>query len=521
MKSKQKKIINSILLLLIIIIAFFLRFYDIENLPAGLYPDEAVNGINAQEANLTGNYQLFYTDNNGREGLFINLQALSIKFFGNTIAALKLWSAIFGTLTVLGIYLLSKEIFRSERAGLISAFLTTFSYWAINFSRIGFRAIMTPLILSFSFYFLLKGFRNKKYHNFIFAGLIFGLGFHTYIAFRIAPIIVVILLFSILIIRKNFLGNFWKQILVFGVTTFLSLSPILYEFYTHPEYLQSRSASVSIFSPEINEGNLLLTALRSFSLSLVKYNFWGDQNWRHNYPPYPILDPIMGIFFLAGLLYIIFKIFHLSWLRFKHNIHDEKLYLYFFILALFFIMLTPEFLTAEGLPHALRSIGTLPAVMIITTIPFLWLLGKISKNTNFSIKLTIFSILIASLAFIALFNPLKYFIFFKNNPKQHSSFNANLKDIAYHLKTIPDKTKKYVLSGNMERVPIRYLTANVPDIFYLYKEDFLTLQPDGKFVVIMYDREEDVIRKIQSIYPQAQITQYENFPGDRFWEIKN
>ena len=107
------------------------------------------------------------------------------------------------------------------------------------------------------------------------------------------------------ITQKDFLKTFWKQLLIFSIGTFITLAPILWEFHVHPEYLSSRSASISIFSPEMNEGHLIQTAFRSLGLSLAKYNFWGDQNWRHNYPPYPILDPIMGAAFLTGLIYLI------------------------------------------------------------------------------------------------------------------------------------------------------------------------------------------------------------------------
>ncbi len=520
MSNRKKNFFHWIILFIIILSAFFLRFHNIEEIPSGIYPDEAVNGIDAQKAKDSGDYKLFYTDNNGREGLFINLQALSIKAFGSTVLALKLCSIIFGTLTVLGVFLLSKEIFRSNRAGLISAYLTTFSFWAINFSRIGFRAVMVPMLLSFSFYFLLRGFNLKKYKYFIFSGLIFGLGFHTYIAFRIAPAIILALLFFLAITQKSFIKKFWKQLLVFAIATLLTLSPILYEFYSHPEYLESRSASISIFSPEMNNGNILQTSLRSFSLSLVKYNFWGDQNWRHNYPPYPILDPITGIAFLTGIIYVAYKSIHLLWLRLRRNIRDEKLYLYFFLLTWFFLMLAPEFLTAEGLPHALRAIGTLPVVIIIATIPFLWLFGKISKNESFSLKIIMASILTVAFIFIGVFNTIKYFVFFKDNPKQHSSFNANLKDIAYYLRTIPSETTKYVISGNMERLPIKYLNPNLSNVLYLYKEDFLSLDIDKEFVVIMYDKNEDVIEKVKEKFPSIKIIEHENFPGDKFWEIK-
>ena len=148
---KPKKIVLG-LLFAILIAAFALRVTNIENIPSSIFPDEAQNGIDAQEANTTGNYKLFYESNNGREGLFINIQALSIKYLGSNTFALKLPSIIFGTLTVLGVFLLTYELFASYIAGLIGAYLIAFSYWAINFSRIGFRAIMVPLILTFAFY---------------------------------------------------------------------------------------------------------------------------------------------------------------------------------------------------------------------------------------------------------------------------------------------------------------------------------------------------------------------------------
>src|SRR3989344_5603069 len=102
------------IVLLIIIVAAVFRLQSITSIPPGLYPDEAMNGNNAIQALETGNFKVFYPENNGREGLFINLQAISLKIFGNEPWALRIVSAIFGTLTILGIYLLTKELFKSN-----------------------------------------------------------------------------------------------------------------------------------------------------------------------------------------------------------------------------------------------------------------------------------------------------------------------------------------------------------------------------------------------------------------------
>ena len=151
-----------VLAALIVLGALFLRTYKLSTLPPGVYPDESVNGIDAITANANHNWQLFYTNNNGREGLFMNLIALGFSLFGVSVVTLKMWSVLFGTLTVLGMTLLGEELLASRRAGLIAGFLTATSFWAINFSRIGFRAIMLPFVLVFSIFFLIRGIQKKK-----------------------------------------------------------------------------------------------------------------------------------------------------------------------------------------------------------------------------------------------------------------------------------------------------------------------------------------------------------------------
>src|SRR3989344_3174657 len=85
-----------LLLLAVLLLGGFFRFYEITEIPLGLYPDEAMNGNNALEALATGDLKVFYPENNGREGLFISLQAVSIYFLGNEPWALRIVSAILG-----------------------------------------------------------------------------------------------------------------------------------------------------------------------------------------------------------------------------------------------------------------------------------------------------------------------------------------------------------------------------------------------------------------------------------------
>jgi len=499
-------------LLLILALAFFVRFTQIETIPLGLYPDEAANGVDAVHALETGNFQIFYEANFGREGLFINIQAFFISLFGNTITGLKFASILFGTFSVLGIYLLAKELFHRRSAGLLAAFMLATSYWAINFSRIGFRAIMTTFLLTFSFYFFFRGLRSQRLRDFLFAGLIFGLGLHTYIAFRVAPLILVLLLPALMLSYEKFLQRFWKHGLMFILGAFIAAAPMLYYFFvSHPETFSSRSSHISVFSPEINHGNLLGTIGKTFSISLIKYNFWGDQNWRHNYPPYPVLDPFVGTFFLAGFLFLVWQTVTLLGRRIREGDRDTRLVTGVFLLGSFFIMLIPEFLTDEGLPHALRSIGTQMPVFLMATMTAFWIFNKALRSQP-GTKVALLSILCASLFLGATFNLTKYFVFFAESPRAAGAFNENYRNMADYLLSLPDTTRKYVLideKGENDRFrlpvyahPIYYLTYNRVSNMEIVQKD--TIIRRGS-IFLMPNYNTALGEMIQKMYPDARI----------------
>jgi 4-amino-4-deoxy-L-arabinose transferase-like glycosyltransferase len=519
----MKKYRIYLLLTLIVSLGFFLRSYNIENAPSGIYPDEAVNATDAIGANESGDYQWFYTANNGREGLYINLIALCFKFFGESIFTLKLASIIFGTLTILGIYLFSKELFKSERIGIISAFLTAVSFWAINFSRIGFRAIMLPAILVFSFYFLFYGLRTKKWWSFALGGLIFGLGLHSYIAWRIAPGILVFMLLFFALSRKNFFKNYWKAILVFLAFSIISAFPMIWTFYSHPEFLESRSASVSVFSPEVNHGSPLKSLAKSFSLSLIKYTFVGDMNWRHNFPPYPLLNPLVGLAFLFGFAISVKTFFQTFIKRIRKKKIDLNLEKHAFLLLWFFLFLAPEFMTAEGNPHALRAIGTLPVVFIFSAIGFDNIFKKSKKHGKFWEKFTL-SFLICVFLFIGAFNSLKYHVFWASKVRVAQSFDKNVTDISHYLDTLPKNQEKHIITtGNtLIRLPIYIFHSRDESIHYFYPDEMVKINPNDpqNSIFIFIEKNDEAIKFIQRKYPFLQLNEVTYPLQSKFYILK-
>ncbi|MEK7087117.1 MAG: hypothetical protein AAB958_00240, partial [Patescibacteria group bacterium] len=114
-KLKSLVISHWLLVIVVIIIASFLRLYNITETPPGLYPDEAIyanNGVEAWETGpLSGGLKIFYPENNGREGLWPNIIGFFIVNFGHEPWVSRSVAAVFGILTVLGVYFLTRELF--------------------------------------------------------------------------------------------------------------------------------------------------------------------------------------------------------------------------------------------------------------------------------------------------------------------------------------------------------------------------------------------------------------------------
>src|SRR5208337_2759575 len=351
-----------LLLVGILIIATFLRFYHFTTVPPGLYFDEAMDGNNATEVARTGHYQVFYTEDNGREGLYVNLIAILLKYFHAPHEAwtVRLPAAIVGVLTVGALYLLVTELF-GDRPGLLAAFLLATSFWHIDFSRIGFRAILAPLFLVASLHFLIKAFKAARPRTAIgyavVSGIVYALGFYTYIAYRVTP-----LLFLLFVPFFKKYPGFWKRALAFIVATFIVAAPIGWYFLKHPGDFLGRTSEISVTSA----ANPVKGLAVNIGKTLLMFNIHGDNNWRHNVSGAPELFWPLGILFLIGIIGGLYS------LRKKWRSLGRPLLPTFALLLTFlwFILgMLPAVLSEEeSMPHALRSILMLPPALIFATL---------------------------------------------------------------------------------------------------------------------------------------------------------
>src|ERR1700733_15055307 len=108
MNPKQKFFLAGI-----IVLAIFFRFYQITQMPGGLFPDEAANGL---DINLMqqGNLQPFYQRGNGREALFFYMEWASTAIFGKGQWQFHITSALIGVLAVTMTYFVTYRLFLTD-----------------------------------------------------------------------------------------------------------------------------------------------------------------------------------------------------------------------------------------------------------------------------------------------------------------------------------------------------------------------------------------------------------------------
>ena len=520
-----------LLLFIILALASFFRLWQLGQIPPGLYPDVAIYANDAFESLKTGNFKVFYPENNGREGLYMWILALSFSLFGVSIWSIKIVTATAGILTVLGLYLLIKELFNNvtikqfnnETVALLSSFFLATSFWHVNFSRIGFRAILLPLVLVFAFYFFFKGFHRRRIFNVLLAGVLFGLGFYTYISYRFIVLLLAFLLISFLFVffRQKLQRKYLLFLFTFLFSIFLVALPIGFYFLENPQDFSSRASGVSVFAQE----NPLKAFLISFVAHLGMFNVYGDSNWRHNFPGSPMLFFPIGVLFLIG---IIFSAREFLFAAKQKNI--SFIILQGTLLGWFFVFLLPGILTAEGVPHALRVIGVIPIVYVFSGMGGLlfyeWVKKRIQDKRLLFILFSLFFIFVT----IAEFN--KYFFLWAKNQNVEGAFTKKFAEIGYYLNSLPLDYQKYVIV-NEAGVPVPFpngipMSAQTimfientkfgsPQSVYLLPENIDKIKikektPNqslrdgtGQAVIVPMKYEQNLVTDLQRRFPQGEI----------------
>ncbi len=224
-------------------LAIFFRTYRLAEVPSEPYSDHAEKLLDVYDV-LQGKTSIFFTRNTGREAMQFYLTAAVALVFGTGVSfmGLKIGTVLVGLATLPFIYMLGKEL-GGRRTGLIALVFAGVSYWGNVVSRIGLRYTFYPLFAAATLFFLLRGLRRSSRNDLILAGLLLGIGFHGYTAFRIMPF-VVLLAFVLYWLHAQSGGMRLQSVFWFGLLILVSLMvflPLLRYALENPQSISFRS----------------------------------------------------------------------------------------------------------------------------------------------------------------------------------------------------------------------------------------------------------------------------------------
>ncbi len=343
-------------LLGIVLLGAVFRLYILDSLPSDMFNDLTYN-YRETERILRGEWMIYATGFPGREPLLFYLTALLAQVTGLNFYTLKLITALVGTATLPVVYFLGREAY-SDLVGLVAALLLAVAKWHVLISRVGFRGILTPLMVALVALFLLRGLKSGRRSDFLWAGFFLGLSLYTYTA--ALALFPATLLGLALYALAGHARDLWRVrrslLLALLVALLVSLPMLRYmlvdgreQFWFRP---LTRVGEVEEAYPgpleEILLGNLLRTA--------GMFHIRGDVVFRVNVPEDPHLDGVTGSLFLLGLPLLLVR-----WQRGGNAL----------VLTFFVVMLLPTALALafpREVPGAVRSGGAMSTVMLFPAV---------------------------------------------------------------------------------------------------------------------------------------------------------
>jgi hypothetical protein len=353
----------SFLAVLAVLTGAFLRFHRLGQVPPGLHYDFAANAILAGDI-AAGNFRdVFITAYTGKEVLFFYTAGLLFKLIGSSIFTLQLTAALYGVLGIAACYFAVRELTRDDPespwVAALAAAILSFTFMHLVWSRYGERATTEPFVQGLAVGFVFRGLRDQTRAallSWALAGLFTGLAAYTYLAARLFPIPIAITLAAALLQAARRSAPAWPTRLsgalaVFFIGAALVFAPLGVFFLQHPETFFNRASQLI---PRPGETGLLVQGILG-ALGMIFVA--GEPYDRFNLPGRPIFGPVLGFFFVAGLLIVAARC-----LRARSSLARLS---NLFVLVYSLVFLIPTALSVHDIfPSHVRSMGLLPVLAV-------------------------------------------------------------------------------------------------------------------------------------------------------------
>lgn len=203
-------------------------------MPYGSHIDEASLGYNAYSISQTGKDEygkkfplIFQAYGDQKLPAYVYVIVPFVKLFGLSNFAVRLPGAVTGSILVIFIYLLLRQLRFSRNISLLGSLITATSPWLIMLSRIfGYESGLGLLFFTIGLWSSLSAIQNQKKWRYIcIAAIAFALTWYSYIAYRVitTAVLMIIALFFMRSKKINF-----PHTIVLILLFFLLITPLMF-----------------------------------------------------------------------------------------------------------------------------------------------------------------------------------------------------------------------------------------------------------------------------------------------------
>jgi len=328
------------------------------------------------------------------------VRGLSMRLFGDTIAGLRMLSALIGTASVLTTFLLTRELW-GRRVAWLAAIGLTFGHYHMHFSRLAVNNIADSLFSTLALYLLVRGLRSRRAIHFALAGAVLGMGWYGYFGARLIGVIAAVYLAWRVVVEYRFVARYGRLLMALLGAALVVVVPLMFHYARYPADFSAGLNRVSIVGSgwlarerEITGRSAASLLLQQFWKSVSAFHYTLDPTfWYH--ASIPLLDLVSGILLVLGLVW---AVAHRRWPA------NGLLLLWFWLAVILGWVLT------ENPPSSQRLVIVASALAILVGLGLDWLVGLVRDLVDDERRLLMWNgVAAVILAAMALLNLHYYF----------------------------------------------------------------------------------------------------------------
>ena len=513
--APEKRLYNLFIPLVLFVLALALRVLRLNEHPFILSGTEANIALDAISM-FNGRYNPFATGTLTNPVLPLYLYGLRVQLLGRTPFAIRIVSALIGSLTIPLLYFITKKLWRWETA-LFAAIFLAGTHTHIHYSRLALTNIWDPLILLLTFFFLIYAWQprptesqppepsEKPSLSWVFLGITIGLSAYFFTTLHTLPLLLLgFLLFQTMLGFRTIQHNMRGLTIAFGLALIIALPTIRF-YRAHPGIYMDRANTYGIFQTNwiIDEAvrtNISPNALLidQFQQALTAFTHTADTSLYYA-PNQAIFGPALALFWLIGVLIALGRF--------------QKIRYRLLILSLVTVITFAGALLLSP-PASHRYVIILPIATLIAALPFDLMLTYFQERWEQVKHPALRAALLAALA-IAVVAPETAF-YFRDYQQSHQFADRNT-EIAHrlgeYLALQSTSTTVYFYGAPVVYTSFPTLQYLAPD--FIPDDNFIEVLPEqattphlthtgSRHYIVLPEREAE-LQAIQTAYPNGRI----------------